>query len=247
VRNVNGLRNGVSFLIETRGVGLGPAHLARRVHTQVTAIGSVLQSAAARADDLLKLRRFVDADVAAKACQGEVIVEAAATPSEYNLQMLDPQTGADKTVNVAWDSALELTTVKRRARPCGYWLGADQTDAALRLRALGVQVQRLDEPGALRGETYTELARDLAPRSDVRGSIADAGGALRVKVDLVPALLDVRSGSYYIGLDQPLANLVIAAMEPDTQNGFVANRIVTELKSQARVMVRPEIKMTPMP
>lgn len=246
-RNVNGLRNGISFLIETRGVGLGPAHLARRVHTQVTAIGSVLQSAAARADDLLKLRRFVDADVAAKACQGEVIVEAAATPSEYNLQMLDPQTGADKTVNVAWDSALELTTVKRRARPCGYWLGADQTDAALHLRALGVQVQRLDEPGALRGETYTELARDLAPRSDVRGSIADAGGALRVKVDLVPALLDVRSGSYYIGLDQPLANLVVAAMEPDTQNGFVANRIVTDLKSQARVLQRPEVKMTPMP
>jgi hypothetical protein len=246
-RNVNGLRNGVSFLIETRGVGLGPAHLARRVHTQVTAIGSVLQSAAGRADDLLRLRRFVDADVAAKACQGEVIVEAAATPSEYNLQMLDPQTGADKTVNVAWDSALELTTVKRRARPCGYWLGADQADAALRLRALGVQVQRLDEPGALRGETYTELARDLAPRSDVRGSIADAGGALRVKVDLVPALLDVRSGSYYIGLDQPLANLVVAAMEPDTQNGFIANRIVSDLKSQARVLQRPEVRMTPMP
>ena len=31
-RNVNGLRNIVSFLIETRGVGLGRAHLARRVH-----------------------------------------------------------------------------------------------------------------------------------------------------------------------------------------------------------------------
>ena len=79
------------------------------------------------------------------------------------------------------------------------------------------------------------------------GNIADAGGVLRVKVDLVPALIDVSVGSYYIGLDQPLANLIIAAMEPDTQNGFVANRIVTDLKSQARVMMRPEIRMTPMP
>ncbi len=245
-RNVNGLRNAVSFLIETRGVGLGRAHLARRVHTHVAAIRSVLQSTAARADDLLKLRRFVDAEVASKACRGEMIVEAAATPSEYNLQMLDPQTGADKTVNVIWDSALELAAVKRRARPCGYWLGADQTDAALRLRGLGVQVQRLDDAGALRGETWAETARELAVRNDVRGSIADAGGALRVKVDLVPALIDVRAGSYYIGLDQPLANLIIAAMEPDTQNGFVANRIVTELKSQARVLTRPEIRMTPM-
>ncbi|MEP7099038.1 MAG: peptidase M14, partial [Burkholderiales bacterium] len=246
-RNVNGLRNAVSFLIETRGVGLGRAHLLRRVHTHVTAITSVLQSTATRADDLLKLRRFVDAEVASKACQGEMTVEAAASPSEYDLKMLDPVTGADKIVNVAWDSALELTAVKRRVRPCGYWLGADQADAALRLRGLGVQVQRLDEAGALRGETYAETAREFAARSDVRGSIADAGGILLVKVDLVPALIDVRAGGYYIGLDQPLANLVIAAMEPDTQNGFVANGIVTELKSQARVLVRPDVKMTPMP
>ncbi|WP_235580377.1 M14 family metallocarboxypeptidase [Rhizobacter sp. Root404] len=245
-RNVNGLRNAVSFLIETRGVGLGRAHLLRRVHTHVVAITSVLQSAAARAEDLQKLRRFVDADVAAKACQGEAIVEAVATPSEYNLRMLDPQTGADKTVNVTWDSALELNVVKRRPRPCGYWLGADQTDAVLRLRALGVQVQRLDEPGALRGAVYTETARELATRSDVRGSIADAGGILKLKVELVPALVDVRAGSYYVGLDQPLANLVIAALEPDTQSGFVANRIVTELKSLARVQAPPETKMTPM-
>jgi len=252
-RNVNGLRNAVSFLIETRGVGLGRAHLLRRVHTHVTAITSVLQSAAARADDLAKLRRFVDAEVAAKACRGEMIVEAAATPSEFKLLMLDPVTGADKPVDVAWDSALELTAVKRRARPCGYWLGAEQADAALRLRGLGVQVQRLDEPGALRGEAYAETARELVTRSDVRGAIADAGSAglpaqvLRVAVDLVPSLIDVRAGSYYIGLDQPLANLVIAAMEPDTQNGFVANRIVTELKSQARVLARPEMRMTAMP
>jgi len=246
-RNVNGLRNTISFLIETRGVGLGRAHLTRRVHTHVTAIASVLQSTAARADDLLKLRRFVDAEVASKACQGEMIVEAAASQSEYDLKMLDPVTGADKTVNVTWDSALELATVKRRTRPCGYWLGADQAEAALRLRGLGVQVQRLDDAGALRGEAYAETARELAARSDVRGSIADAGGILLVKVDLVPALIDVRAGSYYIGLDQPLANLIVAAMEPDTQNGFVANRIVTDLKSQARVLVRPEIRMTPMP
>lgn len=246
-RNVNGLRNAVSLLVETRGVGLGRAHLLRRVHTHVTAITSVLQSTAQRADDLQKLRRFVDAEVTAKACQGEAIVEAAATPSEYNLLMLDPASGADKTVNVAWDSALELATVKRRLRPCGYWLGADQADAALRLRGLGVHVQRLDEAGALRGEAYSETARELVARSDVRGSITDGGGVMLVEVALVPALIDVRAGSYYIGLDQPLANLVIAALEPDTQHGFVANRIVSELKSQARVLSRPEIRMTPMP
>ena len=48
-RNVNGLTNAVSVLIETRGVGLGRVHLARRVQTHVVALESLLRSAAARA------------------------------------------------------------------------------------------------------------------------------------------------------------------------------------------------------
>ncbi len=40
-------------------------------------------------------------------------------------------------------------------------------------------------------------------------------------------------------LTQPLANLVIAAMEPDTQNGFVANRIIAGVDQLARVRVPP--------
>jgi hypothetical protein len=246
-RNVNGLRNAISFLIETRGIGLGHAHLQRRVHTHVTAIASVLKSAASRADDLRKLRGFVDADVAAKACQGDTVIEATATPSEYTLLMLDPLTGADKPVAVAWDSSLELLAVKRRARPCGYWLGADQADAVRRLRGLGVQVQRFEQAGSLRAETYTETAREVGARTDVGGNLADAGGVLRVSVRLSPALFDIDAGGYYVGLDQPLANLVIAALEPDTQNSYLANRIVSGVNGLVRVLWRPEERMSAVP
>ncbi len=247
-RNVNGLRNAISLLVETRGVGLGRVHLARRVHTHVVAVTSVLTSAAARAPDLAKLRRFIDADVAAQACKGQLVVEAAATPSEYALLMLDPVSGADKTVNVAWDSALQLAQQRQRARPCGYWLGADQLDAVLRLRGLGVRVMRLDAAGTLRAEAYTETARETGARADVRGTIADAQGTtLRVKVALQPLLIEVSAGSYYVPLDQPLANLVVAALEPDTQNSYLANRIVGSVDVQARVLGRPDVRMTALP
>jgi hypothetical protein len=246
-RNVNGLTNAVSFLIETRGVGLGRLHLKRRVFTHVTAVSSLLNSTAARAADLGKLRGFVDNDVSAHACQGDVEIGAAMTPSEYGLRMLDPQTGADKLVTVTWNSALQLRALNSRARPCGYWLSADQSDAVTRLRGLGVAVQQLDELGEMRGEIYHETSRSVGVRSDVRGSIADAEGVVHVKVETVPALLDVKAGSYYVPLDQPLANLAVAALEPDTQDSFVANRIVSSVDGEARVMSPPLAKMTPLP
>ncbi len=246
-RNVNGLRNTVSLLIETRGVGLGREHLKRRVHTHVVAITTVLNSTVQRAAALMKLRTFVDAEVSAKACQGDAIIDADPTPSEYSLHMLDPFSGADKAVIVTWDSALALVPTKLRARPCGYWLAANQTDAVLRLRGLGVQVQQVSEAGILRGENYRETARELTAPSDTTASFADAGGVLTLKVSLVPALLDVSAGSYYVSLEQPLANLVIAALEPDTQNSFTAHRIVTDPLALARVVVRPELMMTLVP
>jgi hypothetical protein len=247
-RNVNGLKNAVSLLIETRGAGLGRLHLRRRIHTQVTAIGSLLASAAERAADIIKLRQFVDQEVSARACQGESVVEAAPTPSEYEIVMLDPVTGEDRVVSVAWESSLQLQPVTVRTRPCGYWLSATQADAVRRLRTLGVTVHQLAQDGDLRGETYREVSREIASRPDALGTIADpSGGVMRVKVDTVPALLDVKAGGYYVPLDQPLANLVFAALEPDTPNSYLANGIIDSLDGMARVMTPPSMETTPVP
>jgi len=246
-RNVNGLRNAVSFLVETRGVGIGRLHLARRVHTHVVAITSILRSTAERGADLMKLRSYVDNEVSRKACQGEMAVEAGPTPSEYALQMIDPETGADRTVAVPWDSALELRVLRQRLRPCGYWLAADQADAVRKLRGLGAIVQRFEESGTLRGEAYRETARENGTRQDVRGALFDGADMLHVKVETVPTLLDVPAGSFYVPLDQPLGNLIVAALEPDTQNSYLASRIVSGVDRQARALARPDVKLSLLP
>jgi hypothetical protein len=246
-RNVNGLTNAISILIETRGVGIGRLHLKRRVHTHVVAISSILESAATRATDLVKLREYVDNEVSALACRGEVVVEAGPTASEYRLLMLDPATGADKPVSVAWDSALVLRALKLRPRPCGYWLAAREAAAVQHLRALGVQVLRIEQGAEVRGELYREIEREVGERQDVRGPLADPGGIVRVKVQTVPALVDMKAGSYYVPLDQPLGNLIVAALEPDTQNSFFANRLVTSIDGQARMLERIELKGASVP
>ncbi|HEY0201542.1 MAG TPA: M14 family metallopeptidase, partial [Burkholderiaceae bacterium] len=126
-RNANGLKNSVSLLIATRGVGIGRQHLQRRVHTQITAIASALQSTAERAANLQQVRSFVERDTTALACRGDMVVQAAPTPGQRNLTFIDPATGADKVLSVAWNSSLQLRTLQARPRPCGYWLSSAST------------------------------------------------------------------------------------------------------------------------
>ena len=240
-RNVNGLKNTVSLLIETRGVGIGRMHIQRRVHSQVTAISSALRSTAERAANLEQVRSFVVRDVSSQACRDQVVVEAAATPTQRDLDFLDPETGADRSIRVDWNSSLTLRSVKTRARPCGYWLSASSTAAVDRLRLLGLQVMRVAEPGSALADVYRETARESADRQDVRGTIAGGSDIVRVQVTPTRSAIDVPAGSFYVPLNQPRANLAVAALEPDTQNSYFANRLIEDLGSTARVMAPPAL------
>ncbi|MES2509428.1 MAG: M14 family metallocarboxypeptidase [Pseudomonadota bacterium] len=247
-RNVEGLKNAVSLLIETRGVGIGRLHIQRRVHTHVAAMTNVLNSTAQRATELNQLRPYIDKEVGALACRNDVVIEAGPTPAQYELAMLDPVTGADKTLVVDWDSALSLRVLKTRARPCGYWLSATSTTAVERLRMQGVQVQRLAEAGSVLGDSYRETSRTTAERQDVRGTIGNGNNkAVRVQVSLARGLLDLPRGSFYVPLNQALGNLVVAALEPDTQSSYFANHLIDELKNTMRVMAPPAFKLEDLP
>jgi hypothetical protein len=246
-RNVNGLKNRVSLLIETRGVGLGRLHIQRRVHTHVTALTSVLNSTAKRAAELNVLRPYLDKEVSTQACKGDAVIEAAATASRYELLMLDPNTGADKAVTVEWESALALRTLKARARPCGYWLSAQSSMAVERFKLHGVQILTLAESGSMLGDSYREISRIEGYRQDASGAIAANNKVIKAQVSLVRAAVDVARGSYYVPLNQPLGNLVMAALEPDTPSSYFANQILPSLQAAVRVMAPPSVKFEEIP
>lgn len=246
-RNVEGLKNAVSLAIDSRGAGLGRLHLQRRVHTHVTAITSVLGSTAQRARELSQLRPYLDKEVASLACKGQMAVEVANTPAQYDLQMLDPMSGADKNVTVDWESALALRTLKSRVRPCGYWLSGSSKAAVERLRLHGVKVLEVLEPSAMLGDIYRETQRPSSSQQGGPGAMANSRSAVRAEVALVRGVIDAPVGSYYVPLSQPLANLAIAALEPDTQSSYWANRLLNDLAGVARVMSEPSLKSDELP
>ena len=108
-----------------------------------------------------------------------------------------------------------------------------------RLRLLGIEVQQADEGGEVRGETYREVGRDAAA--------VDGDDSVRVRVQTSPVLLDIPAGSYYVSLEQPLANLAIAALEPESSAGYAANGLIASVAAEARVLDRPRLRMVALP
>jgi hypothetical protein len=240
-RNVNGLKNAVSFVVESRGIGLGHTHIQRRVHTHVTAITSALHSSIERAEDLEQVRSFVVRDISAQACRDQIVVNAASTPEQRDITMLDPDTGADKTIQVDWNSSLKLRTLESRARPCGYWLAANASTAIERLALLGVQVLRVAEQGSLLVDTYQQTGSSAATTQEALATLNGQPSLQRVQVALVRSAIDAPAGSYYVPMNQPLAALVVAALEPDTQSSYFAHRLIGDLADTARVMSTPTL------
>ncbi|WP_159918157.1 M14 family metallopeptidase [Pantoea sp. 18069] len=232
LRNSNALRNALGLMVRTRGTDLGRTHLQRRVHSQVVAISSALRSTAERASELVQVQSFVRRDIAAQACRQQMLVQAAQTPEQREITMLQPETGADYAVRIDWNSSLTLRPLKSRVRPCGYWLAADATAAVERLELLGVQVLRVAESAPLIADNYTP-----SPNAS-----ALVGGSVRqAQVTPTRGAVDAAPGSYYVPMNQPAAHLAAAALEPDTEFSFFAHHVIGNLGDVARVMVRPAL------
>ncbi len=226
-RNVNGLKNAVSLRVASRGADLERQHLQRRVHAQVTALTSALRSTVQRAAKLEEVRSYEARVIASQACRGELVVRAQGTPLQRELLAIDPQTGADRPLHLQWDSTLKLRPTLVRARPCGYWLSASAGDAVQRLRWMGVQVLRVAESGTVLADVY-----------EPQGT-GERGEGLRLSTRR--GAIDVPEGSYYVPLNQTLANLAAAALEPDTRGSYYAHQLIQGLQDTARVMVNPPL------
>lgn len=228
-RNVGGLRHAISLLLETRGIGLGRANYGRRVQSHVLAALAVIEAAAQDGPALVRLQREAGEAAAAQACSGQMAVAVRHTDERRSLSFLDGKSGEPRDVEVLWRSAHRLTLERERARPCGYLLGADQLRAVQRLRELGVVVATVaaapQQPWDV--EDYVVEAESGGQRQDARGAISDGAEAIRVlRVQTRAAQLVPTPGSYYVSLSQPLAALASAALEPDSQNSFAANRLL---------------------
>src|SRR5262249_35062124 len=117
-RNAFGLRGSVSYLIETRGVGIALESYQRRVATHYLLAKSVLEASAAQGPSLRAAIAAARQEAAADRSPLIVSHKVAQRPADFPL--IDPQSGAARSVPITLEDSRRPTAIERRARPRGY-------------------------------------------------------------------------------------------------------------------------------
>jgi zinc carboxypeptidase len=235
-RNVAGLRNAVSFLLETRGVGLGRAHFARRVQTHVVAAVAIMQLAARDPGSFMALSQRASTE--AGTSTSPLVIVARQRPEHREMKFIDPKTGADKPVTVTWLSALDIEATVKRPRPAGYIVSHDSTQAIEALNRAGLVTRVIKQPSTVPGDQYRATDITTGAKEDGRGDDTGAGAIVKGTYVLEQADIPVVPDDVYVPLDQSLAGLAAALLEPESDAGIVANRLVPIAKGQILPIAR---------
>jgi hypothetical protein len=218
-RNTFGLRGSVSYLIETRGVGIGLQSYQRRVATHYLLAKAVLEVTAADPQGLLK--RLAAARAAAASDRSDLIVSHKEGEREVELPLVDPQSGAPKPTKVRLVDSRDIHPVDVRPRPIGY-LVLRQGDAVAERLALN-EVRSCTVPNALSLPVEAYSVTRVAAKTN-RESI---NPEQTMRAEIRRRTVDVPPGSLFVPMNQPAAGIVAAALEPDSSASYLGAGVIS--------------------
>jgi hypothetical protein len=223
-RNYVGLNNAISLLVESRGMGIGRDSFARRVHTHYVVLASILRSAGENAAEIRKVTRAARDEAARRgrepAADDRVAVTLKAPTRAQKLAFLDPESGEPKEVEVGWIDPREAVPALTRSRPYAYLVLPSHTEVVRRLERSGIVWRRLKASVELEVETYEVTERrqgGVFIEGHIRSTVTTE---VRTRKRVFPV------GTFVFAMAQPPANLLVAALEPESVSSFVTWGIV---------------------
>lgn len=219
-RNLFGLSGAVSFLIETRGVGLKLENLERRIATHYVISRSVLDTVAANDKAVLQAVAAARGELAKN--EGELVVGHRIATVKMAIPLVNPDTAADMPTEVDFRDSRQVTVTGRRVRPEGYIVLASGQPAVEALKLKGIAVCALGGPVSLDVEAFVVEQKGTVKKADRENINPDQA----VKVELRSRRLDIPATAVFVPMTQSGANVIAASFEPDSPGSHVGVGLV---------------------
>jgi len=242
--NYVGLRNRFSILDENYSY----ADFQTRVLASRAFVASILAYSAKNIGVMAEMTRRADRETAARFSRGEFVTEFLrerlfdVTVKSYAFvkETIKPEDRAKhpswagefimKKTDVLKDYTIPYFSLavprQKLPLPAGYVLAAHQPEALANLKRHGIRVERVLEGFRAEAESFTITAVEPG-KSIYQGRVQNV-----IKGRYEKGAVDIAAGSYYIGLDQPLARLVPVLLEPESVDSLAAwgffNRVIVQ-------------------
>lgn len=217
-RNSLGLYPSFSFLVESRGIGIGREDFGRRVGAQVATQEKLIKQTALHAK---QIKSIVAKEKAALVRKGknandhDLIVVNSENKKIPNstLEMVDVESASVKNIPVTYYSAKEATPSLVRERPTAYILKPGYEGLAAKLKGQGVKGFKLSKETALSVEAYNVSSRIENEAYENRPNI-------KVQTSLNQKTVSFPKESYVFLTSQPQNNLLSLSLEPESVDSF---------------------------
>lgn len=217
-RNAMGLTQSITFLCETRGIGLADQHFQRRTVASLVMVEAIIQTAADNADRVREtitngIEDFIESNE-------DIVVTDSTTYSNRTFQMIDVRNGSVVEAPVQFASTTPTTANLTRSRPEAYIIPRTWSSLAARLELSGLEVKTLS--GTFRG---TVEALNITTVS-FDNTYYEGVVPVTVTTSSMQKDVELPAGSFAISTRQRNAALAFVALEPENIDSYVAFNII---------------------
>lgn len=217
-RNAMGLTQTVTFLFETRGIGLADQEFQRRTACGLTMATSLLQTAADNAEQVYNTISSSIEDFISGA--DDIIVTDYTETSNRTWTMIDVTNGSLIQQPIQFASTTPTIANLTRARPAAYLIPRAWSDIAARLETFGLEVERLEY--AYQGPVQAlNITSSTLEDEYYEGQVLAEVTAREVEREI-----SLPPGSYWVSTAQKNAALAFVALEPENIDSFVTYGII---------------------
>ncbi|WP_411739222.1 M14 family metallopeptidase [Peribacillus sp. S4] len=230
-RNALGLKNTMTYLIETRGINIGRTDFNRRVFAQATAQAAFIKTTAEQASKVKKAVKQAETEIVQKGRRANdndkiVITSENKLVKDQKLTVVDLAKAKMVDASIDWLDSTDAYPTLVRDRPTAYILPPEYKNIAKKLQLLGVEVKRLKKPMKVAVESYR--VNDLIVSAEL-----ESGHSTReVTTNVTSKTRDFPKGSYVLDMAQPDANFISLALEPEGIDSYVTFNFIPAAKGK---------------